>query len=98
MGGRGLSAITVNLMYESLTIWRSRFRHRLDPITVFTTRHLIPGFCLVVRYCWNPEVWLFVLGLLFILVPLLMPGGISWSIPSLVKAYWQRRKAEEGDE
>lgn len=39
-----------------------------------------------------PELWLFIMGALFIAVVLFLPGGIV-SIPGRVRAWWQRRKA-----
>jgi urea transport system permease protein len=46
-----------------------------------------------------PELWLFLMGALFIVVVLLLPGGLV-SIPARVKKWWTRRQAPppEADE
>jgi urea transport system permease protein len=42
-----------------------------------------------------PDYWLIILGLIFLLVVLFLPGGII-SLPGKIQAFWQRkRKAAE---
>ena len=43
-----------------------------------------------------PDIWLILLGLLFLLVVLLLPGGIV-SLPSKISAWWQNRKKRSAD-
>jgi len=39
-----------------------------------------------------PDLWLFFLGGMFIIVVLLLPGGIV-SVPGRIKTWWARRAA-----
>ncbi len=89
VGGRGslwgpvIGTIFVSLVYESLTSgapdWYSRFCNWIE---LFDSWWLPDGTWLA--FLWSPESWLMVLGALFVLVPLLFPGGLI-SIPGVLR-------------
>ncbi len=80
-GGRGTlwgavwGTLAVRLLYDALTSGA--------PDWYLSTAGALPGVGRVLSAAWSADSWMFVLGGLFILVPLLLPGGLM-SIPSRV--------------
>ena len=61
---------------------------------------VLGAFCVSLLYegmtSWKPDYWLYVLGGLFVLVPLLFPGGLM-SIPGVIKKMTRKRNSDEGE-
>ena len=78
-GGRGTlwgavwGTIAVRLLYDALTSGA--------PDWYVDSLGALPGVGWILNAAWSADSWMFVLGGLFILVPLLLPGGLM-SIPS----------------
>ena len=91
IGGRAtlwgpvLGAICVNLLYDALTSGAPGWY--ADAVAAVPTDSL-RGWLL---FFWSAESWMIVLGLLFILVPLLLPGGLM-SLPTLLTSALTRRR------
>ena len=83
LGGRAtlwgpvLGAIAVSLLYDTLTSGAPGWY--ADTVAAVPT-DFARGW---LAFAWSAESWMIVLGLLFILVPLLLPGGLM-SIPTLL--------------
>ena len=83
IGGRAtlwgpvIGAVAVSLLYDTLTSGAPGWY--ADAIAAVPT-DFARGW---LAFAWSAESWMIVLGLLFILVPLLLPGGLM-SIPTLL--------------
>lgn len=95
IGGRGtlwgaiLGTISVSLLYQSLTSgspdWFRDFCRSID----FASSEWVPDGSWLAKV-WSPDFWLIVLGSLFILVPLLLPGGLM-SLPAIFSKILQSK-------
>jgi len=98
VGGRAtlwgpvIGTFAVSILYDTLTsespAWYSKFVAKLD---IKGASIWIPDGSWLATI-WSPEAWLLVLGTLFVLVPLLLPGGLM-SLGPIVMGKVRKRMA-----